>query len=196
MDLADIYDAYAEDERFSRLRPGKVVPGNGNAENPHYFIVGPHPTAVDTNHGGAFLDAAGDVLRQLVQLAGIDESACWFTHLVKYRPPETRTSLGEQLASAEYLRKEWRAVGGPTFLIAIGAAAWYALDPSFSTVFDLEHRAGLPNFKQLPDGKECWIIPMLHPWLGLRGSDKDKERLERQWEQLPAVVREHGGYLL
>lgn len=190
-DLEDLWERIREDSAFDHMRtPGiKLVPGEGPAR-PSIFVVGEAPGAFENTQGRPFVGVSGQVLTQLMALAGISrEKQCWVTNVVKYRPPGNRTpSLFEQLAARPHLLDEWRIVGRPRLILAIGGTAHAAMHPQYP-ILNLSPLVCTPW--ELKDGLTT-IVSMFHPAYGLRGGPKRQEQLERHWEQLPEELQRHG----
>lgn len=190
MDLIDLYDRYRADPRFDDLRgPGiRLVPGRGN-ERPLAMIVGEAPGALDNTIAAPFRGASGRVLESLMELAKLDEGNSFVTNVVKYRPPGGRTPFASEiLASREYLREEWRILGKPRVVVAIGAVAWFSLLKKGTLSHDrLSEVIGTPIPEK--DGVTLW--PMYHPASGLADPDI-RPVMEDHWESLGRwLKREH-----
>ncbi len=204
-DLLDLWDDIRKDPRFRHLRTEgiRLVPGTGS-ERPLAMVVGEAPGANENARGIPFCGASGQVLHQLMALAGLRANwygkltgarvipGCaegippnvWLTNAIKFRPPGNRTpTIGELLAAQPYLRREWTAVGRPRLIVAVGSAAASALNVHHS----IPSRGEL---YQLKDGK-TWICYQYHPAYGLR-NPKIQPSMERHWEQLGTAIGEMG----
>jgi uracil-DNA glycosylase family 4 len=185
--LADVYEAYRSDRRFDHLRTEGIVlvPGEGSSR-PKVLIVGEAPGATENTQRRPFVGASGRVLRSLIEDSAELESQQYFiTNTVKYRPPGNRLPTRDEIeASKPYLRQEWSALGGPSIIVAVGAAALLALKPPQSKINTLSH-AGVPV--SLTNGAALW--PMIHPAYGLRNPNVRPD-MEAHWEALGRFVRE------
>lgn len=192
--LEDVYEAIREDKDWDHLRPPGIVlvPGEG-ARRPKVMIVGEAPGATENTHVRPFVGSSGKVIRSLiVSCAGLNlADDVFITNVVKYRPPGNRTpTVGESLRAVPYLRREWKALGCPRVLVAVGGTAKNALASHLPGV---TRSAGQPW--PLPGDRFIW--PMIHPSFVLRhgppGSparDEWQERVERHWESLGEWIRE------
>lgn len=178
-DLADVYEAYRADSAFDHLRtPGIVlVPGEGSPR-PTIMVVGEAPGATENTARRPFVGASGQALRSLIfDSAGLDEADLWITNVVKYRPPGNRTPERAEIAcSVPHLREEYKAIGSPPVIIAVGAVAKYAMAPGMQGVLSV---AGQPF--ELRTGVYTWI--MIHPSYGLRNPGA-RPKMEEHWTAL------------
>lgn len=184
--VEDVYEAIREDPAWEHLRtPGIVlVPGEGSSR-PKALICGEAPGASENTHKRPFVGASGKSLRSLiVSCAGLSLAEDVFiTNVVKYRPPGNRTPTpGETLRAVPYLRREWKALGCPPVLVAVGSTAKNALAAHLPGVT-------LSAGKPWPVSSDRWIWPMLHPAYGLRNPDV-RPRMERDWEEFGNWMRE------
>ena len=75
-----------------------AVPGEGPPDAPLMFI-GEGPGAQEDATGLPFVGAAGKLLDQLLQSAGLRRSEIFITSLVKCRPPGNREPLPDEIAA-------------------------------------------------------------------------------------------------
>lgn len=194
MDLSDVYEAIREDDGWNHLRqPGIVlVPGRGNSDDPLAMIVGEAPGATENLKRRPFCGPSGRVLTQLMALAGLYaedtregeehdmgtfSANSFITNVVKYRPPGNRTpTIAEILHGQQALREEWKAIGRPTLIVAVGATARGALTP-------VEIRSKPGDWLAMQDG-ETFVWIQYHPAWGLRDGPRARTIMERQWEEM------------
>lgn len=69
----------------------RKVPAEG-PQNAKIMIVGEAPGAQEESFGRPFVGGAGQLLRDELRAAGIDERKVFFTNLCKYRPPKNQLS--------------------------------------------------------------------------------------------------------
>jgi DNA polymerase len=187
MMLADIYEAYREDPKFAHLRTEGIilVPGEGRTPT-KVMIVGEAPGAMENTHGRPFVGASGQVLRSLIRdVAGIPLENVFITNTVKYRPPGNRTpSADEAIASIPYLRKEYKAIGNPPVVVALGAVPKTVLAPAL-------HGGVLANAgKMFPmNGSKTRLWLMTHPAYALRNKEY-RVVAEEHWARFGSWMRE------
>lgn len=187
-DLVDVYDRYREDVAFRHLRAEgiRLIPGRGNEVDARIFMVGEAPGAVENTEGKPFVGKSGQVLKSLIEdVAEIPDGSYFITNTVKYRPPGNRTpTTGETLAGRDYLRDEWKAVGKPKVLVAIGGVAFAAIGPGFGTISQF---AG----QMMARSGDTVLWPMFHPAFGLR-NQAIRPKMERDWEWFGKWLKEEG----
>ena len=188
MELEDVYEAIREDEHWAHLRtPGIVlVKGRGNSVDPLAMLVGEAPGATENTKRRPFCGPSGRVLTQLMHLAALSAEAypelgvianAFITNVVKYRPPGNRTpTVREVYFGTEDLRKEWKAVGRPRVIVAVGATARAALVP-------VPNRIKPGNWLALADGR-TYVYVQYHPAWGLRTGRRGQALMEDQWEEM------------
>jgi uracil-DNA glycosylase len=206
VDLNDVYENIRENDCWDELRgPGIVlVKGRGNSRDPMAMIVGEAPGATENTKRRPFCGPSGRVLKQLMDLAGLyaEDQLPWgndgdgdsgmevastgnsfITNVVKYRPPGNRTPTTREIHFGQMeLREEWKAIGRPRLLVAVGAVARAALVPA-----ELSLRPG--QWAALKDG-QTYVWVQYHPAWGLRQGNKGRETMENQWEAMGEWIGE------
>jgi uracil-DNA glycosylase len=194
--LADLHERIRRDAAFDHLRVDgvRLVPGIGS-EEPIAMVVGEAPGATENERGEPFCGASGNVLAQLMELAGLRarpytpgkkvpkdqretlEPNVWLTNTVKYRPPGNRTPwFTEAAASAEHLRAEWRAIGKPRLIVCVGSVA--------ATAIGAHTPSRVIRGEIYPLKAGVWVAYQFHPAYGLRGGAGRRSSIERQWETM------------
>lgn len=165
------------------------VPGEG--DNPIAFIIGEAPGAQEEIKRRPFVGKAGNVLRQLMDIAELwsadsncDPSRpanCWLTHVVKFRPPRNRKPTPMEIKAARaWLREEWCAVGKPRLIIPVGSTALEAVTSKWQSILKV---AGKCHAYRSKEGLELAVWPMIHPSFGLRNPAL-QPLLEQDWIRL------------
>lgn len=197
--LTDLYDEIESDPFWADLRKGKnrFVPGEGN--NPKAILIGEAPGAQEAMLQRPFVGDAGQILRQLMHIAGLRsdkdqlyglpdndirylEPNCWLTNVVKYRPPKNRTPLWTEIMHARAeLRQEYRFIGKPRLIVLLGGTALSAFCGRPTSIMA---QAGRCYYKESRIGdSQLAIWPMFHPSYGMRNPNV-RSTMERHWEQL------------
>jgi DNA polymerase len=175
---------------FPALQGRRYVPGEG--DNPQAFIIGEAPGAQEDIAGRPFVGAAGNVLRQLMDIAGLwatdsrcDPSKpanCWLTNVLKFRPPGNRNPTDVEIkAFRPLLMDEWEAVGAPSLIIPVGSVALRAVTGKPMSI--LRTAGKHHSYLSAKTGKQLHIWPMVHPAFGLRTPDV-QPMLEADWGNL------------
>jgi uracil-DNA glycosylase len=133
------------------------------------FVVGERPDLDEDRAGEAFVGAAGRLLYQALEAAGIPRDEVYVTHLVKHLKPDKPPKSGEIHACLPWLEAEIGLIR-PDVLVCLGAAAARAL---------------------LQSGVNATIIATLHPGAILRQSTAEArhEDFERLTEDLRRAAR-------
>lgn len=203
-DPRDLLDAVEDSSRellqfFPRLS-NLYVPGEGAYEKPAAFIVGDAPGAQEAIAGRPFMDKAGLVLRQLMEIAdlrttmlyedGRDSAPtaprnCWLTNLVKFRAVGNAPSKPEEIkAFRRVLQAEWHAVGQPNLIIPIGSVALRAVTGN-PTISILRAAGKCHMHKSRHTGRLNYIWPMVHPRMVMMNDNELlQEIIEKDWERL------------
>lgn len=212
--LDDLYDQYEQCEDWEHLRlPGiNFVPGYGCRTQPRIMLVGEAPGAQENARLRPFCGPSGRVLGGLMELAGIrlDEEQptdlaeaagmgslfrrpanAFITNVVKYRPPGNRTpTVGEVLSSTPWIRAEWRVLGKPRVIVAIGATARSVFCGGMPETMPW----GTPVWRRAagvrPEDR-LWMVAQYHPAFGLR-NPSHRPRMELHWEDMSRFLIEEG----
>lgn len=191
-DLESIYARIEADPFWDHLRgPGiRLVPGFGPYA-PEAMVVGEAPGATENTRLRPFCGASGRVLQDLMAVGelyaedrDIGDDAfsdtvranAFLTNVVKYHPLGNRTPTREETEhGVPALRAEWKALGGPRLIVAVGNVAQAALRVSgFTRGQPVETRT---------EGVIIW--PMYHPAFAMRHKAVRRE-VEGHWEELAA----------
>lgn len=199
--LEDLWDAQLRDPAFSGLSK-KYVPGEG--DNPTAIIIGEAPGAQEDMQGRPFVGPAGQVLRQLMDLAWLATSYevrgtadnpneygpnCWLTNTIKFRPPGNRKPTLDEIAAArQYLVREWQAIGKPRVVVLVGAVALHAITGKEQSI--LRAAGKMYTAISKTDGQPLFVWPMVHPSFALRNPGVQPV-VEQDWERLGAWLAEN-----
>ena len=159
--------------------PNVYVPPRGNRKAKLMF-VGEAPGAQEERTGQPFVGPAGGVLTECTLKAGIDPESCFYTNVLKYRPPDNDFSAWVPkgvpnelvLEGMAELAQEIEEVN-PNVIVPLGNWALWAL---YNNRLSKEgYATGIKNFRgyvlearRLAKGKK--LIPTLHPSYLLRGA--------------------------
>lgn len=184
---------------FPRLST-RYVPGEGTYDKPEAFIIGEAPGAQEDIAKRPFIGPAGQVLRQLMELAALRtvdlyedgrDSAptaganCWLTNVVKFRPAGNATPTPVEIgAFRRFLQEEWHAVGEPNLIVPVGGVALRAVTGKPISI--LRAAGKCHKYMSAYTGKPLYIWPMVHPSFVMRqkGNDQLQELIEKDWERL------------
>jgi len=99
-----------------------VVPGKGNADAKIMFI-GEAPGKKEDEMGEPFIGAAGKFLSELLATIDLKREDIYITNIVKYRPPNNRDPLPEEVADCQLWLQEQINLIDPVLIIPLGRHA-------------------------------------------------------------------------
>lgn len=99
-----------------------VVPGTGNPDADIMF-VGEAPGRKEDEGGVPFVGAAGKFLNELLASVNMSRDDIYITNVVKYRPPDNRDPLPEEVAACWPWLKEQIRIIEPKIIIPLGRHA-------------------------------------------------------------------------
>ncbi len=165
----------------------KAVPGEGSLEAEVMFI-GEAPGRNEDIQGRPFVGAAGKLLDQLLELAGLRREEVYITNVVKCRPPNNRDpAASEKMACQPYLRRQIEIIS-PKVIVTLGRH-------SMMEIFELAgHRAtsimrerGRVRKVRL-FGLEVLLMPTLHPAAALY-NPRTRKLLEEDFLKLKDLLK-------
>jgi DNA polymerase len=111
--------------KLARTRKN-AVPGEGRLAA-RIMFVGEAPGRCEDEKGRPFVGAAGRILDDLLQKAGIDRSQVFITNVVKCRPPNNRVPENdEEVACRPYLDRQIALIK-PKVICVLGRTAYASL---------------------------------------------------------------------
>jgi uracil-DNA glycosylase family 4 len=198
-ELDCIADDQCSDAAFAALRNGYAYQStsngyvSGEGDNPRAMVIGEAPSAQEAIRGRPFVGPAGNVLRQLMHVAGlhtgtgkdiasITNGNCWLTNTIKFRPPGNRKPTAEEVSAARpYLLREWQAIGKPRVIVLVGGTALWAITGKEQSI--LRAAGKMHIAKSNTDGQPLFVWPMVHPTFGLQ-NPVVQPLLEQDWQKL------------
>lgn len=100
----------------------QAVPGDGNADAEILFI-GEAPGKAEDLEGRPFVGAAGKFLQEMLASISLKREDVYITNVVKYRPPNNRDPLPEEVAACAPWLAEQVALIDPTLIVLLGRHA-------------------------------------------------------------------------
>ena len=129
--LKDTLDIIADEVRkctlckLSECRTN-AVPGEGNSFAKIMFI-GEAPGRSEDEQGRPFVGAAGKLLTEALQEAGLSREDVFITNVVKCRPPNNRVPLEEERSACRpYLERQIKLIN-PRIICILGRTAYESL---------------------------------------------------------------------
>ena len=178
MMLQDLYKAEAE--RISKLTDGKgdythPVFGEG-APSSAILLIGEAPGKQEAEQGRPFVGKAGEQLRRMLDISGIDSKCLYITNTVKYRPWKVKQLQGrvsysnrtpdvsEIKEGCVLLEKEIKIIS-PKIIVTLGntplSAVEYITKAAVGKIGDVHGRAfELSEYNAV-------LFPLYHPASGI-----------------------------
>lgn len=156
------------------LRKGatQLVFGEGNPDAKIYFL-GEAPGYWEDQKGRPFVGQAGKLLDKALEKIGINRSDVYISNVVRFRPPNNRDPLPEELeAFAPYVDKEIEVID-PKVIVTLGRFSMGKFLPDVKI-----SRVHGKVFEVDWQGKKRIVVPMFHPAAALRRDEIMKEFLE------------------
>ncbi len=100
----------------------QAVPGDGNA-NAQILFIGEAPGKSEDIDGRPFVGAAGKFLNEMLATIDLKREDVYITNVVKYRPPDNRDPLPEEVAACAPWLAEQVALIDPTLIVLLGRHA-------------------------------------------------------------------------
>ncbi len=157
----------AEEVRACRRCPlhahrTNAVPGEGNP-CARVMLIGEAPGYNEDLHGRPFVGAAGNLLNEMLKLAGLSREAVFITNVVKCRPPGNREpSEEEKEACKPFLIRQLRAIK-PEIVVCLGrhsaGVVFGMAGAKFSSIMSARGTVRLLRVA----GLEVKCLPTLHP---------------------------------
>jgi DNA polymerase len=159
-----------------------VVPGEGSADGDILFI-GEAPGKKEDEQGKPFIGAAGKFLSEMLASIGLSREDIYITNVVKYRPPENRDPLPDEVADCwPWLEAQIQLIN-PKLIVPLGRHAMerFLKSKKISEVHGQLFEIELPNL-----GKRNFYT-LYHPAAALYNGSMRKVLLE-DFSRIPAIL--------
>lgn len=157
-----------------------VVFGSGSGDADLMFI-GEAPGRNEDLRGEPFVGAAGRLLDQLLEEAGIARDRVYIANVLKCRPPGNRDPRPDEIEACKgYLRSQLEEVD-PHVVVTLG---------NFATKLLLRTETGITRLRGT--SYRWWrdkvLVPTYHPAAALRGGDRITDLMRRDFEIMRAAL--------
>lgn len=161
--LADLKKRMEEDKTLPlRSTATQLVFGDGNPDSQIYFL-GEAPGFHEDKQGKPFVGMAGKLLNQTLEEIGLKREDVYISNVVRFRPPENRDPLPEELdAFAPYIDEEIEIIN-PKMIVTLGRFSMGKFIPDVK-ISQVHGKPRTVNYKS----NEYLVIPMYHPAAALR----------------------------
>ena len=144
--------------KLSGLGRSQVVFGTGNPQATIMF-VGEAPGFNEDRLGEPFVGAAGKLLNDLLQSAGLSRSEIYIANVIKCRPPNNRDPEPDEVETCKPFLMQQIKMIAPKLVCTLGNWATHTL---------LGRKVGITKIRGQAIPLEDFVIfPMLHPAAGL-----------------------------
>lgn len=145
----------------------QLVIGEGNL-NAEVIFVGEAPGRNEDLQGRPFVGASGKVLDELLNGIGLKREDIYITNIVKYRPPNNRDPLPQEIAEfMPYLISQIEIIS-PSIIVPLGKHATncflpgVAMSEAHGQIYEGKYLNSSPEILGLIE-KGIVIIPQYHP---------------------------------
>ncbi len=156
MTLLELKDSLHDCQRckLSKLGRTQVVFGVGNPQAAVMF-VGEGPGFHEDRQGEPFVGAAGKLLNELLESAGLSRQEIYIANVIKCRPPNNRDPEPDEVDTCKPFLMQQIQLIQPTLVCSLGNWATQTL---------LEKKVGITKVRgQAIPLKDFVLFPLLHP---------------------------------
>lgn len=164
--------------KLAKLGRSQVVFGVGNPRASIMF-VGEAPGFYEDQQGEPFVGAAGKLLNELLQSAGLSRSEIYIANVIKCRPPNNRDPEPDEVETCKPFLMQQIEMIQPKVVCTLGNWATRTL---------LEKNVGITKVRGQAIRREKFVIfPLLHPAAVLHQGNL-REPLEEDFRKLKAYL--------
>lgn len=158
------------------------VPGNGSPFAQIIFI-GEAPGAKEDKEGRPFIGSAGKFLDEMLASIKMKREDIYITNIVKYRPPNNRDPLPEEIsACAEWLADEIKLID-PALIVFLGR---HSMNHFFPNEKISEAHGRVITAEKF--GKVRRFLPLYHPAAALYNGSL-REVLKDDFKKIPKILK-------
>jgi DNA polymerase len=166
--------------KLSKLGRTQVVFGTGNP-NATIMFVGEAPGFYEDQQGEPFVGAAGKLLNELLQSAGLSRSEVYIANVIKCRPPNNRDPEQDEVATCKPFLLQQIQLINPKVVCTLGNWATRTL---------LERNLGITKVRgRAFHHNNMVVFPLLHPAAALHQGNL-LEPLREDFRKLKAFLDE------
>ena len=166
--------------RLCKLGTGtaRAVPGEGNA-NAAVMLVGEAPGFYEDQQGRPFVGPAGQLLDQLLKVAGFTRNEVFITNVIKHRPPGNRDPEEDEISACDAFLKAQIAAIRPRVIVTLGRYSLAKFLPNVRSMKEV-HGKAFPYEGRL-------VCAMYHPAAALHQGSL-RAVLEQDFRMLPMII--------
>jgi DNA polymerase len=164
--------------KLAKLGRTQVVFGTGNP-NASIMFVGEAPGFNEDQQGEPFVGAAGKLLNQLLESAGLSRAQVYIANVIKCRPPNNRDPEQDEVDTCKPFLLQQIELIKPKLVCTLGNWATQTL---------LEKKVGITKVKGQAIRLERFVVfPLLHPAAALHQGNL-LETLREDFKKLKAYL--------
>lgn len=167
-----------------RHQATQAVPGDGSAEADIMF-VGEAPGKNEDLQGKPFVGAAGKFLSEMLAAINLKREDIYITNVVKYRPPNNRDPLPEEIAACMPWLHEQIGIIRPKIIVTLGRHAMEHFIPGQK----ISEVHGTTFRRDFPDIGTQVFYSLYHPAAALYNGGM-RETLMKDFKRIPHVIEE------
>lgn len=161
----------------------QAVPGEGSADAEILFI-GEAPGKNEDLQGVPFIGAAGKFLALMLASIGLKREDIYITNIVKYRPPNNRDPLPDEiLACEEWLHKQIKIIQ-PKIIVTLGRHAMEHFIPG-KKISEVHGQSFQKTFPGL--GTQTFFV-LYHPAAALYNGSL-RATLLKDFKKIPNIIK-------
>jgi DNA polymerase len=189
MDLVELHDSLREC-KACRLAAGRtqVVFGAGNP-NASVMFVGEAPGFHEDRQGIPFVGAAGKLLTELLESAGLSRLEIYIANVIKCRPPQNRNPQTDEVETCKPFLLEQIRLIKPRLVCSLGNFAMQTL---------LGRKIGITKVRgQIFQLENFTLFPLLHPAAALHQGNliaslrEDFQKLKKMLDEFSEECERH-----
>lgn len=155
-----------------------VVPGSGSPRA-RVMLIGEAPGRNEDEQGEPFVGAAGKVLDQALERAGLTRDEVFITSILKCRPPKNRNPKADEIEACAPWLEAQLVIIQPEVLVTMG---------NFSTRFILQTKDPITRLRgKVHDAGSFKVVPTFHPAAAIYDRKKI-EVLEQDFELIGSIL--------
>lgn len=161
----------------------QAVFGDGN---PHAEVVfiGEAPGKNEDLEGKPFIGAAGKFLSEMLESINMKRSDIYITNIVKYRPPNNRDPLPEEIEDCKDWLHEELTLIQPKLIVFLGRHSMNHFFPT-EKISSAHGKLLIETIKGIPTQ---YFLPLYHPAAALYNGGM-RETLKDDFKKIPLVLK-------
>lgn len=160
----------------------QAVPGEGNPDAEIMFI-GEAPGKKEDELGVPFVGASGKFLSEMLATINLKREDIYITNIVKYRPPDNRDPLPEEVLACEQWLHEQIKIIRPKIIVTLGRHAMEHFVPG-QKISDVHGQAFHRTFHDI--GEQIFFV-LYHPAAALYNGSM-RQTLIEDFKKIPEVI--------